>query len=292
MDVNTFIVIVYCLIDDWLKTQPKVRQRGPNPTLSDSELLTIEVVGNWLGHATDKGLFLYFQRHYQDWFPALGHIHRTTFVRQSANLWWVKTQLWRQLLRWTVHDPAFSVMDSMPLPVCRFARANRCKRLQEVSAYGYDEVARQTYFGLRVHARIAWPGVVCDLDLLPANVHDTEAAEQMLMGVTGTVIADRNYWKPVLQERLAENHLQLLAPYKSAKREKEPWPRHLKHKRYRIETVFGQFVGKLGAKAVWARDAWHLCSRWLRRIIAHCFGVFLCQQMNLSPLRFSELVNV
>jgi len=36
------------------------------------------------------------------------------------------------------------------------------------------------------------------------------AAEQMLTGVTGTVIADTNYWKPVLQERLAENHLQLL----------------------------------------------------------------------------------
>lgn len=221
MDLNTFIVIVYCFIDDWLQDQPKYRQRGPQPILSDSELLTIEVVGNWLGHATDKGLFLYFQRHYVEWFPALGCIHRTTFVRQSANLWWVKAQLWRQLLRWIDHDPAFFVIDSMPIPVCRFARATRCKRLQEVSAYGYDEVARQTYFGLRLHARIAWPGVICDLDLLPANVHDADAAEQMLMGVTGTVLADRNYWKPVLRDRLAENHLRLLAPFKSAKREKK-----------------------------------------------------------------------
>jgi hypothetical protein len=109
--------------------------------------------------------------------------------------------------------------------------------------------------------------------------------------VTGTVLGDRNYWKPVLQERFAESHLQLLTPYKSAKREKVPWPRHLKRKRYRIETVFGQFVGKLNAKAVWARDAWHLCSRWLRRILAHCFGILLCQQTSLLPLRFSELFN-
>jgi hypothetical protein len=71
-------------------------------------------------------------------------------------------------------------MDSMPLPVCRFAWANRCRRLREVPAYSYDEVAKQKCFGLRVHARIAWPGVVCDLDLLPANVHDTVAAEAML----------------------------------------------------------------------------------------------------------------
>ena len=292
MDLNTFIIVIYCLIDDWLQDQPKYRRRGPQPTLSDSELLTIEVVGNWLGQATDKGLFLYFQRHYSHWFPGLAQIHRTTFGRQSANLWWVKVQLWRQLLQWITYDPDLAIMDSMPLPVCRFARANRCRRLQEVSAFGYDEVARQTYFGLRVHARIAWPGVVCDLDLLAANVHDTVAAEPMLQGVTGYVLADRNYWKPELQQRLAEKQLHLLAPYKSAKREKKPWPRTLKHMRYRIETVFGQFVHQFKAKDVWARDAWHLCSRWLRRILAHCFGVLLCQQTGLPPLRFSELVNV
>ncbi len=87
MNLNTFIIIIYCLIDDWLATQPKYRRRGPQPTLSDSELLTIEVVGSFLGHDTDKKLFLYFQQHYSHWFPALAQIHRTTFVRQSANLW-------------------------------------------------------------------------------------------------------------------------------------------------------------------------------------------------------------
>jgi hypothetical protein len=183
-------------------------------------------------------------------------------------------------------------MDSMPLPVCRFARANRCRRLRSVAAYGYDEVAKQKHFGLRVHARLAWPGVICDLELLPANVHDTVAAEVMLMGVTGQVIADRNYWKPILTNRLLEQQLSLLAPFSSAKHEKTSWPKALTHKRYRIETVFGQLVQRFKARQVWARDEWHLCSRWLRRIIAHCFGVFLCQQTGLQPLQFSKLVNV
>ena len=43
----------------------------------------------------------------------------------------------------------------------------------------------------------------------------------MRQGVTGVVLADRNYWKPELQQRLAEKHLHLLAPYKSAMHEKE-----------------------------------------------------------------------
>jgi hypothetical protein len=226
-DLNTFIVVIFCLIDDWLAEQPRYRRRGRQPTISDAEILTIEVVGIWLGLVTDKALFLYFQRHYGDWFPGLVDIHRTTFVRQSANPWAVKVQLWRQLLRWIAHDP----MDSMPLPACRFGRANRCRRLREVSAYGYDEVAKRKCFGLHAHARIAWPDVVCDLDLLPANVHDTATAETMLIGVKGQVIADRNYWKPVLMERLREQELALLTPFATVKHEKVLWPQALTRKR-------------------------------------------------------------
>lgn len=44
MDLNTFIVAVFCLTDDWLEGR-KVRQRGPTPKLSDAEVLTIEIVG-------------------------------------------------------------------------------------------------------------------------------------------------------------------------------------------------------------------------------------------------------
>ena len=34
------------------------------PELSDSEVLTIEVVGEFLGIDAEKGLYAYFKRHY------------------------------------------------------------------------------------------------------------------------------------------------------------------------------------------------------------------------------------
>jgi len=292
MNLNTFIISIFCMIDDWLDNQNlRLRKRGPQATLADSEVLTIEIVGAFLGIETDKGTFLHFRRHYGEWFPALRTVHRTTYVRQSANLWAVKAMLWHALLKCIEFAPADSIIDSMPVPMCRFARAYRCRRLQEWSAFGRDEVARQTFFGLRAHMRICWPGVITDLELLPANIAETEAAEQMLIGVMGTVLGDRNYWKPLLAERLRLQGLQLLAPYKSAKREKVPWPTVLKHRRYRIETIFGQLVERFKAKRVWARDAWHLCSRWLRRVVAHLFGVFFCQQLGLPPLQFAKIIN-
>ena len=85
MDATTLLITVYCLIDEWLVGR-QLRQRGPKPILADSEVLTIECVGEFLGVDTDKGLYEYFRRHWGDWFPGLRRVHRTTFVRQAANL--------------------------------------------------------------------------------------------------------------------------------------------------------------------------------------------------------------
>ncbi len=141
MDLSTFIVAVFCLVDDRIESY-RIRQRGPSPTLSDSEVLTIEIVGEFLGIDTDKGIYRYFRRHYGEWFPALGEVHRTTFARQAANLWKVKEHLWQELLALTPHDRGFAICDSMPLAACLFARAYRCKRFKGEAAFGKDTLLK------------------------------------------------------------------------------------------------------------------------------------------------------
>jgi hypothetical protein len=289
VDLDTFIVSVFCLIDDRLDGE-RIRQRGPRPKLSDSEVLTIEVVGEFLSINTDQGLYTYFRRNYREWFPALNTVHRTTFCRQAANLWGIKEKLWKYLLDRIRFDPEVSLVDSFPVEVCRFARAYRCRLLAEESAFGYDEMAKQTFYGLRAHLRVSWPGVICGVSLAPADVHDLHVAEKLLEGAEGWVLGDRNYHSPNLAERLSDRGLSLLTPYESSKKEKRPWPRSLVQKRRRIETVIAQMVGRYGAKKVWARDRRHLRSRWLRKVLSHTMAIFLCQRAGLSPLRFSELL--
>lgn len=290
MDITTFMIAVFCLIEDFLSGR-QLRARGPQPTLRDSEVLTMEVVGEFLGIDTESNIFTHFCRHYADWFPGLRQITRTTFTRQAANLWKVKQELWQIVAQAIPQDPYISIVDSFPVPVCRFARAPRCRSFGEVAAFGHDEVARQTYYGLRAHVRLAWPGVLVDCALAPANIHDTEGAEEVLQGVSGFVLADRNYWKPELSQRLQKYGLYLLAPYKSAKRQKQPWPRFLTHMRYRIETVFGQLVERFHAKRVWARDIWHLTSRWMRKFLSHTLAVYFCFLTGISYLSFAKLIS-
>ncbi|HEX4207929.1 MAG TPA: hypothetical protein VHZ51_27760 [Ktedonobacteraceae bacterium] len=89
MNLDDFIITCFCLIDEMIPMAIKdqrVRARGPVPTLSDSEVITMEVVGSYLGLAQDSELVAYFQRHYVHFFPGLLGLHRTTFVRQAANV--------------------------------------------------------------------------------------------------------------------------------------------------------------------------------------------------------------
>jgi hypothetical protein len=238
VDLSTFIIAVFCLTDDWLQGK-KLRQRGPEPELSDPEVLTIEVVGEFLGIDAEKGLYDYFKRHYGGWFPALRRIHRTTLTRQMANLWAVKRELRCHLLERIDSDPGISLIDSFPVPVCRFARAYRCRGLAEESAFGYEEVTKQTFYGLKGHMRrVCWPGVIVEADLAPADIHDLRMGKELLEGATGWALGDRNYWSPRLTtQELKEKGLDLLAPYKSKKKGKGTWPRSLTQKRRRIETV-------------------------------------------------------
>jgi Transposase DDE domain len=225
MDATTPLITVYCLIDDWLADR-RLRQRGPAPTLADSEVLTIECVGEFLGIDTDKGLYEHFRRHWGDWVPALGRVHRTTLVRQAANLWSVKAQLHRHLLDHVDFDPAAWLVDSVAVPICRFARADRCRRLRELAAWGHDEVAKQTDLGLRAHLRLCWPGVITDGRLAPANLSDLAVGEELLEGMTGWTLADRNYGSPRLATQLHAQGGWLLAPARGSRRAQQrppPW---------------------------------------------------------------------
>ena len=290
MDLETFLTAIFCLCDDFLAGL-KLRTRGPQPLLCDSEVLTMEIAGEFLGQDTDAGIYRYFRLHHRALFPRLQAVHRTTFLRQAANLWAVKAQLWRALQPQVDSQPALSVLDSFPVPVCRFARAKRCRTLGGLSTWGYDAVAHGTFYGYRVHVRITWPGIISALEVTPGNASDLTLAPELLAGTQGWALGDRGYWSPGLRAQLKQElGVDLLAPFQTATHEKEPWPFWLFLKRRRVETVIGQIVERFHGKRNWARDLWHLCSRWLRKVLSHTVAVLFCQQQGLSPLQMSLLL--
>lgn len=294
MDLDTFIITVFCIIDDITNDicgSVRLRQRGPAPTLADIEVLTIEVVGEYLGIGQDRAMFEHFRRYHSDLFPALRRITRTSFVRQSANLCGLKSLVWQRLLANIDCDSSTYIVDSFPVAVCQPVRIHRCRRFRGEASFGRDPVSGRTFYGFRIHMMVAWPGVIVSFGIVPANVHDTVVLPQLVSGRTGTVLGDRNYWSPRLRQELTDVRVNLHAPFKHASRDPQPQrSMTLRRIRRRIETVFGQLVDRYGIKRVWARDMWHLSSRLLRKTLSHTIAVMLNQLQGNPPLQISKVV--
>jgi hypothetical protein len=91
MDRDDFIITVYCLVCDQYRAlfgEQPLRHGGFTPQLTDEEVITLEICGEYFKLNMDKDLFNYFRHHYQAWFPRLRD--RSLFVRQAANLWQAK----------------------------------------------------------------------------------------------------------------------------------------------------------------------------------------------------------
>jgi hypothetical protein len=276
MTFDDYLLHLFYLVDTEYEALNlgRLRQRGPPPAPRDSEVLTMELAGEFLGIDTDTGIFAFFRRYHRPEFPALACVHRTNFVRQAANLWRVAQLLHARLLghlplRDEATGEALWLVDSFPLHVCRFARARGAKLFKgRGAAFGHDHVARGTFFGFRVHVRCSDRGPVARIDLTPADVADPAAAAALVPPGGGVGIGDRNYWSPDRQADLARAGFVLLAPYRN--KSKDPAPARSKlltRFRRTIETVIGQLAERFHAKRTWARDLWHLCHRLGRKAL-------------------------
>jgi hypothetical protein len=79
--LSDFLLHASCLVDNLYRqlVRRPVRSRGPRTTaLTDREVITVELVGGFLGLDHDKGPFEHFRRHHAAEFPALASVQRKT----------------------------------------------------------------------------------------------------------------------------------------------------------------------------------------------------------------------
>jgi len=122
---------------------------------------------------------------------------------------WLRDELMR-------HDERVGIVDSMPLPVCRFARAPWCVRFRGQARSGKDHADRPIFDGFRLPLRLGWPGVITHAFLARANEPDGEMAPIVLEGTQGLVLGDRASWVPDIQASLRTNGIVLQAPSRKA----------------------------------------------------------------------------
>lgn len=301
MDIEEYIITIYCLLDDLYQkciVPIKIRKGGFEPKMSDVEVLTMEVVGEYLGIDTDKGIYEYFLTHFKEWFPNLGD--RTSFARQAANLWYVKWLLWQKIVQLSEEDKArYQIADTAPLPVAVITRANRTKRFRWDASVGYCAAKKLCYYGFKQGIRISESGMILHVPLLEARPHDVNHLGDLIEGIREhtTLLLDKGFIMPPEDQKFYEEtyKIQMFVPKRKNMRSTGKEIRWLSKKftqmRRMVETVIGQLTERYNLQKVWARDHWHLSSRLIRKVLSHTLGVFLNMRLGRFPTDLDGLVN-
>ena len=295
MDRDHFIISVYCLVCHHLREivgDRPLRRRGFAPALSDEEVITLEVCGEYLGFDKDEAVFDYFVAHYQAWFPQLKG--RTSFVRQAANLWQVKTMIQQRLTLVSGQaSDAVQAIDTMPLPVCVYTRSQRDRCFKPDADYGYCAAKKLHYYGFKMGLRIARAGMIVHYPLLPARSHDLPLLDDLLEEFQGVVLADKGFIDGFRQLELAKKKgVELLTPPRKNMTVHLPAPvaRFSKRRRKLVETVGSHLTERYNSANTRAHDLWHYQHRLIRKVLSHTICVFINLQLGRPPLHLDDLV--
>lgn len=297
MSMENFIITVYCMVDEMLKNilgDQKLRRRGFKPSVSDSEMITMEVIAEFLGIDTDKGAWEYFSHHWLAWFPLLGS--RANFAKHAANLWSMTQKIQQALAKQLgAFSDTLHMSDGFPMPVCHFKRAHFSRVFSGEAAYGYCASKGETYYGFKGNLVINSEGVITSITATAANIDERESLWDLIADVRGMLIADKGLIGEDFRYELkqfSQVDLQTAVRSNMTETRSDKFVTWLKSTRRLVETVIGQLTERFHIEKVRARKLWYLTNRIARKVLAHTICAFINKQNGNPPLQFELLVAV
>jgi hypothetical protein len=279
-DFDDFCTWMYVVVDDiWRSVALLFRRPGPAPICSDSELMTMALVGECRGWDLETELLSQMKEH-RDLFP---HIpSQSRFNRRRRNLMQgfnlIRCTVLREL---DVAQDHQAVIDSLPVPVVQFYLVPGSTG--DWAAYGarFGRIAsrQQTIFGYKLHLLVTLGGVILDFVLAPANITDLETGFEMLSEHTDLeVLGDKAYISAAKAAELwRTNRLRLRTlPRRNQKGQLPPEVKRLFNSvRQVIETVNGQLGEQFHIETNHAHSFWGLCTRLVTKLTAHTLSIYI-----------------
>ncbi len=292
MSLEEYIIFVYCWVSENFNKavqDSRLRKAGFPPKLSDVEVITMELVAEYLSIDSDKGIWEYFKNHWLQWFPQIGS--RSQFAKQAANLYSVK-QVLHTLMIEEIHLETVHIIDGFPIPICHLARSSWCKKFKGEASKGYCASKKEYYYGFKGHLLIDTNGVIVRMSITPANIDEREAFRDFSDQVIGLVLGDKGYIDSNLQQDLRSDFIDLQTPLRSNMIDLRPkkFVRELVSQRRLVETVISQLTEHFNITKVWARDMWHLSCRINRKIMANTIAVMANLWCNNKFIKLDALI--
>ena len=304
VDVDTFLTILYVMVDDFCQTRPPKKRPGPEASLCQSEVITLAIFARWSRFASERDFYRYADGHMRGAFPTLPS--RPQFNR-LVRLYTQSIEEMAVKLGKRLEDKAhaYQALDSSAMPV-RDAKRRGHGWLTGVADIGWSN-SIGWYEGFSVLAAIEPSGVITGFCFGSASTADQPLAETFLAvranpdprllsvgaAFSGIYVADKSF-------EGTENHRRWLECYGAEvvhppkRNSKKPWSKRLRQwvasLRQIVETVYDKLFNAFGLWRERPHEMGGLRARLAARVALHNFCIWLNDHLGRPRLKFADLM--
>jgi hypothetical protein len=246
---DELIITSYVIIDDVMRSLK--HRRHPLAKVSDAEVLTVAVVAAKYFHNNhERALWVLTELGYLSLRLSTSRFNR----RLHAAADWLRLTL--ETLGELFASGAVFIIDSMPLPVCRRARARRNRKVRGRDYCGYCAAKKEKFFGWRLHLVCTPEGLPVSFAIVAGGYHDLTPLHELTYALPAgaCVFGDKGYNSAPDEATIFDDTGVRVIPIRRRNMERHEWALEFDLKRYRkgIETVNSQ-LEKMGTQHLHAR---------------------------------------
>jgi hypothetical protein len=195
MDLDSFLVSLYVLVDDWWKLdhaseQPKTARPA---LLSDPEVITLAILAQWPRFRSERDFWRFAQVHLRPYFPRLcsqSQLNRR--LRALAP----ELRLLQRALAEELSEPSavYRVLDTTLIPAIVRVRASRKGLFAGQASFGRSASKTEWVYGFKVALVVDPEGIITAFGLAPAASDERPIGEALLASDRhGAYLADKGF---------------------------------------------------------------------------------------------------
>ena len=277
MDLETFLVSLYVLIDDWWQAnRPQTaRKPGRPPRLTEPEVLTLAVLAQWPRFRSERDFWRFARAHLCEYFPNL--CSQSQFNRRVRALEPEMRSLQCAFAREIAEPSAvYRVLDTTLVPAIVRVRACRKGLFAGQATFGRSASKTEWVYGFKVALVVDPKGVVSAFGLAPAASDERPIGEALVATDRyEAYLADKGFSAVDWERHWLERYGALVAatPKNNSSR---AWPkadrRGASGKRQIIEGVIGQLKDFFGLERHRTKTLQGLLVRLAAKVAAYTCG--------------------
>jgi hypothetical protein len=181
MDLDSFLVSLYVLVDDWWKLEcsSEPPKTGRPALLSNSEVMTLAILAQWPRFRSERDFWRFASAHLRSYFPKL--CTQSQFNRRVRALEPEMRALQRAFARGLARPSAvYRVLDTTLLPAMVRVRASRKGLFCGQASFGRSASKTEWVYGFKVALVVDTEGVVSAFGLAPAASDERPIGEALI----------------------------------------------------------------------------------------------------------------